>query len=121
MKLLTTLAIALLSLPVFAQADGILGVWFNEEKDGKIEVYKKGNAYFGKIIWLEDNTNDDGSSPRLDKNNDDPKKQKLPIIGLEIVKNLEWDEDDQEWDDGEIYDPKSGNNYSAYAKLENPD
>ncbi len=121
MKLLLASALYLLSLPLLAQADDILGIWFNEPKDSKIEIYKKGNAYYGKVIWLKDNTNDDGTAPKLDKNNEDPKEQVKPIVGKVIVHNLVWDEDDTEWDDGEIYDPRSGNTYSAYAKLESPD
>ena len=121
MKLLLATTLYILSFPVLAQADDILGTWFNEPKDSKIEIYKKGNAYYGKIIWLKDNTNDDGTAPKVDKNNEDPKEQIKPIVGKVIVHDLVWDEDDTEWDDGEIYDPRSGNTYSAYAKLESKD
>lgn len=100
------------------QSDKILGTWLTEDKDGKIEVFKKGDQYFGKIIWIKNNTNKDGSSPKLDINNPDEDKRSTPIIGTIILKKLEWDSDDQEWDDGEIYDPKSGNTYDVYAKLE---
>ncbi len=117
-NILFALVLSLISTSLFAQADKIIGVWYNEEKDGKIEVYKKGDKYYGKIVWLKNNKNDDGSSPRLDSKNEDLSKRKRPIIGTNILIGLEWDADDNEWDDGEIYDPKSGSTYSLYAKLE---
>lgn len=101
--------------------DEILGTWLNEEKDGKIFVYKQADEYFGRVTWIEHDTNDDGTSPRLDSENPDSKLAEKPIVGLIILENLEWDDDDNEWDDGEIYDPRSGNTYSCYAKLEDDD
>jgi len=32
-------------------SDKIVGTWLSEEKDVKIEIYKSGNKYFGKLIW----------------------------------------------------------------------
>ena len=42
------------SLSLLAQngTDAIVGVWLNKDKDAKIQIYKKGNEYFGKIVWL---------------------------------------------------------------------
>jgi len=101
-----------------AQSEKIIGVWWNEEKTSRVEVFEKNGKYFGKVIFLKNNTNPDGSTPRLDYNNPDKNLQKRELIGTLILKNLIWDDDDNEWDDGEIYDPKSGNTYSCYAKLE---
>ncbi len=118
MKKLLIVLFLVTSISTFAQADKILGTWLNEPKDAKIEVYKKGDQYFGKIIWLSKNVGPNGESPKLDVNNEDEKLRSRPIVGINILKDLEWDEDDNEWDDGEIYDPRSGSTYSLYAKLE---
>ena len=42
-----------MSTNLYAQAnpDAILGIWFNEEKDAKIKVYKENGKFFGKIVW----------------------------------------------------------------------
>ena len=111
------IAILALGLKGFAQEqDFILGIWFNEEKDSKIEVYEENGKYYGKIIWIKTDENPDGTSPKLDNNNPDTKMQKRRLIGTLILKDLVWDDD--EWDDGEIYDPKSGKTYSCYAEVE---
>ena len=105
------------SIKLTAQGE-ILGTWYNEEKDSKIKVYKENGKYFGKVVWIKNNTNDDGSSPKLDSKNPDTSKRTRAIIGTQILKNLKWDSDDQEWNQGVIYDPKSGKTYDVYARME---
>ena len=101
-----------------ASSGQIEGVWWNEEKTSRVEVYQSNGKFYGKIVFLKDDTNPDGSSPRTDYNNPDDSKKNRKLIGTLILKNLVWDEDDNEWDDGEIYDPKSGKTYSCYAVLQ---
>jgi len=48
--------------------------------------------------------------------NPDEELQKRPIMGLELLSNFEFDGDD-EWEDGDIYDPKSGKTYSCYMEF----
>jgi len=99
----------------------IVGLWYNEPKDAKIEVYQAANGPFeGKVVWLKDSIAP-GGGVRLDVNNDDPQLQERPLIGLLIIKKLRWDTDEKRWDDGQIYDPRSGDTYSSYAELEKPD
>jgi uncharacterized protein (DUF2147 family) len=96
----------------------IKGVWWNEEKSSRVEVYEKNGKIHAKIVWLKDNTNPDGSTPRKDYNNPDAKLKQRLLIGCDILTALRWDEKDKEWDSGEIYDPKSGKTYSCYAVLQ---
>jgi uncharacterized protein (DUF2147 family) len=119
-KSLLLLSIFLISGNLFAQsdADRILGKWLNEEKDGKVEIYKIGDKYFGKLVWLKNPNNEDGT-PKLDKENPDDELKKRPLQDLELLKDFVYDDD--EWEDGEIYDPKSGNTYSCYMEFESKD
>lgn len=100
-------------------SEAITGLWYNEPKDAKIKVYKKNGAYYGKIVWLSDSVGPENDI-RRDVNNDDKSLQNRPLIGLNILQNMKWDNKEQEWNDGKIYDPRSGNTYSAYAKLVEP-
>lgn len=106
----------MVGLTVCAQNE-IEGIWLNQEKDGKIKVYQEGGLYYGEIIWIEDNKNEDGTSPRMDHNNPDAKKRSRPIIGTQVLSGLEWDPGEGEWDDGRIYDPKTGHTYEVFARL----
>ena len=49
-----------------AQSDDILGIWLEEKKQSKIEIYKKDNNFFGKIIWLKEPLDEYGNI-KLDK------------------------------------------------------
>ena len=42
------------------QADDIVGVWYNQEKTAKVEIFKQGEKYHGKVVWLKE-PNRDGS------------------------------------------------------------
>ena len=115
--LITILAIGLLSSAALGQkADDILGVWWNQEKDAKIEIYRDGKVYRGKIVWQKVPLNEAGK-PKVDVNNPDKKLQSRPVMGLVVLNDLEWDDD--EWDSGSIYDPKNGSTYSCYITITN--
>ncbi len=94
----------------FAQ-DKIEGLWYNEEKSGKIQVYKaKDNKFYGKITWLKEPLTN--GKPKTDQKNPDAKKRSQPIIGLVVLKGFEKDGDDV-YEDGTIYDPNNGKTYSC--------
>lgn len=119
MKKLTLLLLILLVATgsIFAQTnagDKILGTWLNEEKDGKIEIYKNGSKYFGKLIWGKNMYEPDGSS-RTDIKNPDPKLRSRKLQDLVLLTNFTYD--DGEWEGGKIYDPKSGKTYSCVMKF----
>jgi len=123
--LLSMLTILFLSpvLKLSAQdfsADDILGVWLNEDKDAHVEIYKDGGKYFGKIVWLKTPIDEETGKPKLDDKNTDPKLQSRPVMGLLLLKDFVFDGDD-EWEDGEIYDPKSGKTYSCYMEFPDED
>ncbi len=118
---LCLLSIMLIPALAFAQkaapGDAILGVWFNAEKDAKIEITKVDGKFFGKVIWLK-NPNDAKGKPKTDIENPDPKLRTRPRLGLVVLTNLEYDKGIN-YDGGKIYDPKSGKTYSCQAKLAN--
>ncbi len=110
------LIIFLISLSniIYSQAnpDTILGIWFNEEKDAKIKIYRIERKYFGKIVWLK--TGLDISA--FDNNNPSIELRKRKKVGLVILTDFVFDSG--QWEDGEIYDPKSGKTYSCIIKIQ---
>ena len=99
------------------QSNDILGVWLEEKKESKIEVYKKDNSFFGKIIWLKEPLDEDGNI-KLDKKNPNNSMRENPINGLVIMKDLKYKKKG-EWSDGEIYDARSGKTYSLEVYMKN--
>ena len=87
--------------------DVILGEWLSQEKDGKISIYKQGDKYYGKISW--------GKTPgKKDTNNPDAKLKNRDLIGLVILHDFKFT--GSSWEDGKIYDPKSGKTYDCILK-----
>jgi uncharacterized protein (DUF2147 family) len=116
MKLFVIIALLLSGTALTAQtkADDIVGIWLTAGKEpAKIQVYRSGDKYFGKIMWLK-NPEKDGK-PKVDSNNPDKNKQGQKIIGLQILQNFKFD--DNEWNNGKIYDPESGKTYSCNLSL----
>ena len=116
--LLVVLLAGFYATPVVAQikGDDILGVWLNEDKDAHVKIENRGGKYFGNIIWLKDPIDEETGKPKLDDDNPDPELQKRPVLGLELLTGFEFDDDD-EWEDGDIYDPKNGKSYSCYMEF----
>ena len=108
-----------------AGAEDILGVWFNQEKDSQIDIFRCGEKYCGKVVWLKDPNYPEGSkdgtpeTPMLDHKNPDPALRKAPIIGLQIMRGFTYDGNDL-WSGGKVYDPKSGSTYKGKMTLVSP-
>lgn len=117
MKITLVMMLSFIYGSVIAQtdADKVLGKWFNEEKDAQVEIYKENNKYFGKIVWLLNPNEEDGTAKLDNKNPVDALKTR-PVMGLLLLKDFVYD--DEEWEDGEIYDPKSGKTYSCFMEFE---
>lgn len=108
--------IAFLSLTTMAQSDAILGDWYNQEKDAVIKITKsEGETFQGQIVWML-NPNDENGLPKVDNLNPDESLQTRPRMGMVMMYDFAFDADNV-WDDGEIYDPKSGNTYSGTITL----
>ncbi len=90
-----------------SKSDVILGEWTSELKDAKINIYKQGDKYFGKIVWNK-------TPGKKDVENPDPKLRSREILGSVILKNFTFN--GTSWEDGTIYDPHSGKTYSCILK-----
>ncbi|WP_282036918.1 DUF2147 domain-containing protein [Saccharicrinis aurantiacus] len=113
-KILFCLTILLVSSNIFAQGNEILGVWLTQDNDSKVKISKTTNGkYYGEIIWLL-NPKDDNGNIRKDTKNPDNDLKSRNIEGLKILNDFEYNAGDKEWQDGTIYDPKSGSTYKCY-------
>jgi len=95
--------------------DDVLGVWKNGEGTGMIQIYKSGNKYFGRLVWLKVPNTPEGT-PRTDVNNPDEAKRKVALKGLVNMREFVYSGDGK-WSDGKIYDPKNGSDYSCEMTL----
>lgn len=109
-KLLLVLIVTLSFSSLFAQETGITGDWFNDSKEGKVEIYEaKDGKYYGKLIWIKEPL--ENGKPKLDKKNKDESLRSKPLIGLLLLKGFTKDGDI--YTGGTIYDPQSGKTYAC--------
>jgi uncharacterized protein (DUF2147 family) len=101
-----------------AGADAALGVWKNGEGTGLIQITKRDNKYYGKIVWLKV-PNDAQGQPRKDINNPDEKLRSRYLKGMENMRDFVY-AGDNKWEKGHIYDPKNGNDYDCSMTLTGP-
>ena len=111
MKKICTIIIALFAGLGIVSAQEVIGKWKLDDGSAIVEVYKSGDSYNGKIVWLKDATMPDGS-PVCDLNNPDKslRSRKLMLSGLKKNGN--------EYTEGTIYDPGNGKTYNCSMKVE---
>ena len=100
---------------VAASAQDVIGKWKLEDGRAIVEVYQDGNVYNGKIVWLKNPTESDGT-PAVDSNNPDKSLRKRQILGLNMLHGLK--KDGEKYAGGKIYDPGNGKTYNCSMKVE---
>jgi uncharacterized protein (DUF2147 family) len=119
-KILFTLFFSTAFLPAKSQivtADKIIGEWINEEKDTRIEIFRNGDEYFGRLLWSEDLFETDGRTSKKDIRNSDRALRTRNLLHINLLNNFVFSED--LWDNGKMYDPKSGKTYNCLIRLKN--
>ena len=100
---------------VAAFAQDVVGKWKLEDGTAIVEVYKSGDVYNGKIVWLKNPTEADGS-PAIDDLNPDPQLRTRQVLGLNMLNGLK--KNGNEYTGGTIYDPGNGKTYNCSMKVE---
>ncbi len=117
-KLLIFTILVFAASTAFAQ-NSIFGKWKSvDDETGEeksiVEIFKKNGKAYGKIIKILGEEHQNVTCDKCD--DDDPRKDKR-VIGMEIIKALEWDDD--EWDGGTILDPEDGKVYKCKMWVKN--
>ena len=99
--------------------DAIVGVWKTGEGNAMVRIYKNGDKYQGKVVWLKEPVDPETGKPKQDKNHPDEANRTRPVLGLVNIWGFSFKENNL-WDDGNIYDPKNGSTYSCTIKMINP-
>jgi uncharacterized protein (DUF2147 family) len=98
-----------------AGADGILGTWLTTDGKAHVEIFRCGDGYCGKIVWLSEPL--ENGLPKVDKENPEAALRQRPILGLVLMRDFSF-EGDATWSGGRVYDPESGDEYQGKMTLE---
>ena len=105
-----------------SQADRICGLYYAADpgngEGSQILIYKTSSGkYEGKVVWMQYPNHPNGE-PRRDVKNPDPRKRNQTNVGLVLIKDFVYNEKEDQWQDGTVYNPASGNTYRSYLRLE---
>lgn len=124
MKKILLAVLALTTVGIFSSsaqannADAIIGFWKTGDGKAIVEIFKQADKYSGKIVWLAEPNDPETNKPKVDKKNEDEKLRTRPILGMVNLRDFKFIKN-KLWEEGKIYDPKSGEDYSCTIKLVN--
>ena len=84
-----------------------------------VEIYEKNGKLYGKIVKLLNRGPEEDPDPVCDKCPTKDDRYNKKVIGMEILRDME--KDDDEWEDGKILDPKKGKIYDCKLWLDEDD
>lgn len=106
----------LLTAPVaFAQFASPIGTWLNPDQ-ATGQVYACGDKLCAKILTLPAPNDPKTGKPRTDSNNPNAQLRRRPLQGLVFMQDLQ-PAGENKWDEGKIYDPKSGKTYACALRM----
>ena len=113
-KIILSIAIMAIGL-ISASAQDVIGKWKLEDGTAIVEVYKQGDVFNGKIVWLQNPTEADGT-PAKDGNNPDKSLRSRHLIGLNMLHGLK--KEGSKYAGGKIYDPGNGKTYNCSMQVD---
>lgn len=122
-KIVLILSIMFYATTLLAQHEDITGLWKTiDDETNKpksiVKIYIQDGKLYGDIVKLFRKEGED-PDPICDKCDEDDKRFNKKIVGMTIITDMEFQEDDNEWEDGEILDPKKGKVYDCKLWVEN--
>jgi uncharacterized protein (DUF2147 family) len=106
-----------LMMNVNNNADAIIGRWMTIDHSLEVEVYKENTNFRAKVIWfkIEDTTRP--MNTRTDEKNPNAALRTRKWLGMEVLRNLKYNADDDVWEDGIIYDAKHGKEWDSIVSI----
>jgi uncharacterized protein (DUF2147 family) len=116
--ILTTTNLLFILFSLFAQktAPGkIIGVWLRDDNYIKIEIYKSGPQYFGRLIEGNSLYDVDGITLKKDENNEVVRLRQRQLKNLTVLTNFDYEGNTY---GGRYYDFKTGKWNKSTLKLQ---
>ena len=120
---LIVLSIFILSTNLLAQHEDITGLWKTIDDDipgrvkSVVKIYINDGKLYGDVVKLF-RLPDEDPDPNCDECDEDDPRKDQKVLGMTIINDMVLDEDDNEWEDGEILDPKNGKVYDCKLWIE---
>lgn len=108
--------LTLMPLGVAADSLSANGYWLTENGKAIVEFSQcDGAKLCGHIVWTA-NPRDDAGKLKLDDQNPDPALRSQPVCGIRLIGGMT-PVSATEFEDGWVYNPRSGDTYSAEVRV----
>ncbi|WP_299516049.1 DUF2147 domain-containing protein [Mucilaginibacter sp.] len=97
----------------------ICGKWISSEKNLIVQVYKDGETFKAKLVWYDNIDKTKAMDEWADIHNPNPALRTRKLIGMSIVSGMNYIPKSNSWEDGKIYDAKTGHEWSASVHIDN--
>ncbi|SHN11152.1 DUF2147 domain-containing protein [Mucilaginibacter sp. OK098] len=101
----------------FKPAERICGKWETTDKTLRVQIFMEGREYKVKLIWFSD-TDGKPMAYWTDRRNPNPALRSRKILGMDLLRNLEYHPNTDSWENGMIYDSKHGKEWNAAAYID---
>lgn len=115
----TTLAVVTFGATDVRAQQAETGLWYDDTGRGAVELVPCGTKLCGRIAWLKETVNAEGQ-PLMDRYNPNPARRTTPICGLQVIGDVQ-KMGEGSWDQGWIYDPKTGSSYNVAMTMQSTD
>jgi uncharacterized protein (DUF2147 family) len=109
------------AIPVVAddptKANLICGKWLSDNKELLVLVYRDGNTFKGKSLWFKNHDTRKAMDEWTDLHNPDPALRNRKILGIDVLTELTYNTGSNTWENGKIYEARSGKFWDAYVKI----
>jgi uncharacterized protein (DUF2147 family) len=102
---------------VAPESDLVCGKWIAQKKNLIVQVYRDGDTYKGKLIWYDNTDKSKAMDEWTDTHNPDPALRSRKILGMNILTDLVYSPRSKTWENGKIYDAKTGHEWSAVVQI----
>lgn len=105
--------------PPVDNPDALLGRWLSSQKRNQVQIFKQGNRYYGRLVWMAEPLDTATKLPKVDSKNPDHKLRHRPLLNLTMMTDLVY-KGGNVWSDGRVYNPEDGKTYSCELTLKDP-
>jgi uncharacterized protein (DUF2147 family) len=106
----------LTAAPACAQSPTPVGVWLHPNKRIEIEIAPCDERLCARLVWFR-RPNDAQGLPLADVKNPDPALRTRALLGLTVLQGLRRT-GERTWEEGRVYDPDDGGDYSASMSIQ---
>ncbi len=114
--LITTVGGASSQTPGSEQSLTLAGVWLHANERIQVEIAPCSDRLCGQIVWFRWPKDAQGL-PLVDLKNSNPARRRRPLLGLMVLRDLRR-AGARTWEDGKIYNPDDGEDYSALMSIQ---